>query len=517
MKRKSFFNIVCAAAAFLIFLSLPACGGGDGGGEAADSGEGTTGTGDFEIKYNELRLPYSKSDTLDPFKAESAMNRSIVPLLYDGLFSVNKKYEPVPLVAEKYTLDGTELTVTLSGGIVFSDGVYISSDDVAYSFDCAKKSAAYGGRLKNFEKSVRINSGTIIFKLYKKDKYAASCLDFPIVKQGTVQENYKTLSKVKPPTGSGRYVFTDGSSPSLAVNNSRMGSFWPVISNMRLVSVSDSAALFYSLEIGNISFAFDDLSGGRYKRANAESAEYKMNNMVYLGFNAENASLGSPTVRRAIEQAIDRLDIVETGFQGHASQAFSPFNPEWFAAADGDFTFKGDVKNSIKALEAAGFDKINTYGIRNDGSKSLTFKMIVNKENDFKLAAAKLIAASLSKADIHVSVSALSPKDFVEAYDALDFDMYLGEVSLTANMSLAPFFTGSLSSGIYSKSAEEAYFSFASGETTISEYAAAFRKESPFIPLCFRKGVVASSRNLIGATGAWAGDIYGNIEEWRFE
>jgi peptide/nickel transport system substrate-binding protein len=515
MKRKRITRLICAlVAVFICLSSFSACGG---------SGDDTTETetavdpGAVEINYNELKLPYSKADTLDPFKAKSAMNRQIAALMYDGLFSVDKKYEPVPQIAEKYTLDGTELTVTLSKGIVFTDGAYITSDDVAYSFERAKKSDAYGGRLSNFEKVIRADGETLVFTLYKNDVYAASCLDFPVVKYGTVQTEYKTLPEIKPPVGSGRYVFTDGPVPTLTVNNSRLGSFWPVISSIHLVNVSDSSALFYSLEIGNISFAFDDLSGGKYTRANADSAEYNMNKMVYLGFNAENASLGSPTVRRAIELAIDRLEIIETGFQGHATVSYSPFNPDWYASSDKDFTFNYGVKNAIALLEAAGYDKINTYKIRNDGSKSLTFKLIVNKDNEFKLVTAKLIAGCLAKLNIHVSISALSPEDFLQAYDALDFDMYIGEVNMTPNMSILPFFKGSLSKGVYSDAAEEAYRSFAAGELSITDYADAFREETPFMPLCFRKGVVAGMRKLVGATEAWAGDIYGNIEEWSFE
>ncbi len=516
MKRLSFLRLISTAAVALVCLSVLSACSGNNDGETTQPDEAATGSGVFEIEYNELRLPFSKADTLDPFKAESMMNRQLTALLYDGLFRADKRYEAVPEIADRYTLDGTSLTVSLSSGIVFTDGAYITSDDVAYSFKCAKDSDAYAVRLENFDKVARADSDTLVFTLETNDKYAASCLDFPIVKQGTVQDDYEALADVKPPVGSGRYVFVDGASPMLAVNNSRLGSFWPGISSIRLVNVSDSSALFYSLEIGNICFAFDDLSTGKYTRANADSTEYLMNNMVFLGFNAENASLGSPAVRRAIELAIDRTDIVETAFQGHAQAAYSPFNPDWYVA-DGDFTFKSSLEKAKVVLEDAGYDQINTYDIRNDGSKSLTFGMIVNKDNAFKLQTAKLIAGTLAKLNIHVSVAALSPEDYYAAYDALEFDLYIGEVNLTENMSIMPFFDGALSKGVYSDAAEDAYKSFAAGDLTAAKYANAFREETPFVPICFRKGIVACTRRLTGAIDAWAGDIFGNIENWQFE
>lgn len=46
-----------------------------------------------------LKLPYSKGDKLNPFTATSMLNQQLMPLIYDGLFALDKNYNPQPLLA----------------------------------------------------------------------------------------------------------------------------------------------------------------------------------------------------------------------------------------------------------------------------------------------------------------------------------------------------------------------------------------------------------------------------------
>ncbi|MCL2508883.1 MAG: ABC transporter substrate-binding protein [Oscillospiraceae bacterium] len=497
-----------------VALSLPACG------DPSDGEENTTvlaSPNSLSIKYNEMKMAYDKWDTLDPFKATSAMNRNLIPLMYDSLFSLSSTYEAVPQIARSWSMSGTSVTVTLNDGIVFSDGKTLTADDAAYSFDCAKKAKGYRGRLENFSSVTVTGSRTLVFTLKAFDPCAVSCLNFPVVKQYSVQTEYDDVADVKPPVGSGRYVLRDDL--TLSANQSRFGSFWPQITTIRLVCQDDSSALLYSLEIGNVSFAFDDMSGGSYKRISANSAEYLMNNLVFLGMNQENPSLRDAAVRQAVMRAIDRQGVIDNSYQSHAVVAWTPFNPRWHAASQYDFQIKYDAGKAKALLEQEGFDKINSYNIRNDGLRSLTFRLIVNTQNHFKCVAARNIANGLAKLNIHVQVVQLEPEEFFEAHGAGDYDFYIGEVNLTPNMSLSPFFDygGAAARGIYSRKAADTYYDFLDGESKLTEFVTAFNEDCPFIPLCFRKGVAASVRNLNGATGSWYGDIYRDIEDWAFE
>ena len=111
-----------------------------------------------------LRLAYSKADTLDPFTASMSANIQLLGLIYDGLYKLDKTYQPIPVIAKSSIVSGTTVNVTLND-ISFSDGTALTSSDVLYSFNKAKESPYYAERLRNFM------SATTWTPIFLKNKY----------------------------------------------------------------------------------------------------------------------------------------------------------------------------------------------------------------------------------------------------------------------------------------------------------------------------------------------------------
>ena len=490
-----------------------------------------------QIRYNDLRLPYSRADSLDPFRAKSSLNRQLTTLLYDSLFTLGDSFEAKPLIASEYTTDSFSVLVTLNSDVRFTDGSVLSAQDVIYSFDLAKASDAYKARLRGVESAEIRGDNAVLFVLSAVDPYAVACLTFPIVKTGTSfadrkkqqaetttedgVDAAKTTEQVVP-VGSGRYVLSYEAGepdPVLTAFNERYKGFYPAMTVIHLVNVTDSSALFYSLEIGNLSFAFDDLSSGKYTRVNATISEYPMNSFVFLGMNQDDAGLANPQVRQAILASVDLENVLNVAFQGHAAVTHTPFNPMWTEANAYETVHAADKRQDAAAiLKEAGFDKVNTYGILNNGRISLALDLIVSEGNEFKRMAAQQIAKNLSLLKIKVNITALPPEQFRNAVELGKFDLYIGEVNLSPNMNLSPFFGGSgaLAHGIWSKTASDAYGQFLSGEINLDAFMEAFRLDVPFVPLCYRKGIAASVKELQGTQNANYADLYADIEDWHF-
>ena len=392
---------LAALLALALLASLAGCGG-SGGEDNASTTELTTEPDAARIRYNDLRLPYSRADSLDPFLAKSTLNRQLTPLLYDSLFTTDENFEPKPLIAREYTTDGLAIRVAVNADVRFTDGSPVTTSDILYSFNLAKESDVFKARLKNFGDATASGSEMLLFTLESPDPFAVACLDFPIVKIGTSAEDRKQAAREAAtetdavetakttdqviPTGSGRYILQyleNENDPVLTAFNDRFKGFFPSMATIHLVNMTDATALFYSLEIGNISFAFDDLSVGRYTRVNASISEYPMNNIVYVGMNQDDSALALPGVRRALTAAIDRQDVLNIAFQGHATVTHTPFNPIWTQAAAWETAHGAQQTDAMAILEEEGFDKINSYGVRNNGRVSLQFNMLVNEDNDF--------------------------------------------------------------------------------------------------------------------------------------
>lgn len=456
-----------------------------------------------------LKLPYSKGDKLNPFTATSMLNQQLMTLIYDGLFALDKNYNPQPLLASNYSQSGKTLTVSLASSAKFSDGSGVSASDVVASFESARKSPAYKTQLANFS-SAKTSGNSVVFSLTDDDPYAVNCLTFAVTKGGSTEDGA---------AGRGRYTYTAENGVGYLKASNARGNFSPKKTSITLYDVKDLSMLKYTLAIGNISFAFDDLRSGSYTRYSASVADILMNNLVYLAFNKSSSALSSEKVRRAVSLAIDRAKLADESFQGHAKAAYTPFNPEWSVISGKDYTVSTDLEAAGKLLDEAGYTSTNDAVRADSSKKQLSLKIVVNKDNGFKFAAAQSIKEMLEKLKISVTVSALSEKDYRSAVASGKYDMYIGEVKLTENMSLSPLLKsgGSVAYGINtSGAASTAYTAFLSGSSDVNTFIEAFNADMPFVPLCYRSGLAIYTRTLKYGNANHINDVYSDIDSWDF-
>lgn len=445
-----------------------------------------------------LKLAYSKADMLDPYTATMTANIQILSLVYDGLYKLDKSYEPIPVIASGAITGNSSINVTL-GSAVFSDGSAITAQDVIYSFDRAKFSPTFSEKLKNFKGATAAASNMIIFNLETPDPYAVSCLTFPIVKNG---------SSGNLPVGSGRYIpEISGETTYLVVNKNKAG-FNPAIKTIMLVPVRDAASIETSLEIGNTGFYYNDLSSGVYSRINARTVDMGINNFVYLAFNSSSEVFSNPLLRRAVNLAINRKEIALTAFQGHARESYSPFNPDWYALASKDLVQTVDIQKALGLIEESQVD-----------ISEKEISVLVNKENNFKLETANFICDYLRQLGFSVKLKDYETQYYKEALELGSYDMYIGEVRLSPNMDLGSLLSGgSLSFGIDPESAScSRYTQLLAGGCELMDFINTFNEDLPFIPLCYRNAAVSYTNEMQGDFNCCDADVYYDIETWSFK
>ncbi len=76
--------------------------------------------------------------------------------------------------------------------------------------------------------------------------------------------------------------------------------------------------------------------------------------------------------------------------------------------------------------------------------------------------------------------------------------------------------TSPLNAGISaSEELKNAYTAYQNGSGTYAAFAKIFAKETPFIPLLFRSGIVAYNRNIQTQIVATPSDVFDNITDWK--
>ena len=495
LKKRS--RVLCGLAALLLLCT--ACTG---------TGEETPGTqvspgAQTEAAALTLTLPYYPNDALNPYFAASAYNRGLSDLFCEPLFRVQADYSAKPVLAASAENRGTSLFVTLGSGR-FPDGSAVTAADVVYSFTCAKASGWYASRLANLS-AASAESGGVTFTLASPDRYAQNLLTFPIVKSGTADAADSI------PAGTGPYVLAaDG---TLTANPARDGAAAAVT----LQAVQDEAHLTNALEIGNISYLFDDFADGTYTRPAGQAAFVTMNSLVYLGINGTGV-LQSAGVRTALYYAIDADSLAASAYRGCAESAALPFHPAFCRANGFASGHKADTALAADILSRLGFNRFDANGVRTNGTASLALTLLVNSENNFRTAAAYAIAAALNEAGFSVTVESVPRDEYLSRIAAGDFTLYLGEVKLGENLSLSPFFTasGAASRGIdQTLPVVAAYTAFCAGETDAAAFSEAFLDDMPFVPLCYRAGLAAYSARIQPDFSTAAYSLYGDITLWR--
>lgn len=449
------------------------------------------------VSDGKLRLAYSKAEQLDPFTASSAINLQILGLMYDGLYKLDKSYQPIAVAAKSAIVSGNTVNITLAETF-FSDGTAVTANDVAYSFKLAKSSPACAEKLKNFE-SVSISAANmLVFSLLKADPYALACLTFPIVKNGASGEA---------PIGSGRYVYQKNGEEIYLVVNSKRSGFDPVIKTISLVPIRDNGTVESSLEIGNTGFYYDDLSDGSYSRINAKTVDMGINNFVFLAFNAQSELFSNQLLRQAVNMAIDRNSIAATAFQGHARVCYSPFNPDWYALASKDLVVTRSEAKARELIAQSGVDI---------ASKEIS--LLVNKDNAFKYEAAAFIRDTLTSLGFKVVFKDYEKDYYTEAVELGSYDLYIGEVRLTPNMDLSPLFGGAVGYGIDPACPSAMrYTQLLEGSCELMDFINTFNEDVPFAPLCYRNGAASYTNSLKGELSGCDSDVFCDIETWSFK
>ena len=431
----------------------------------------------------EARIPYSREDGVNPYFAKSLMNSSVMPLMYDGLFYVDESYKPVPNLASDYEVVDNTLVVNLSSKR-FSDAGAVMADDVVYSFNKAKASPYYASELTNIITAYAKGSKTVVFELPFKNIYSAAALTFPIVKVNSA-EDIKSI-----PIGSGRYVYKETSDGGLLKQNIRNTSEEYDTESITLINMTTSTALLYGLVVNNYDATFDDLSSGKTQRINASAISVPLNNMVYLGINT-GGSLADPVLRKNLSIIIDRKELVNSGLEGNGHVAYFPANPSWYG-------LKGLKTANKKTEEAAKY--------ASDALKGKTLNILANADNPFKVKIAETLVKQLGSEDIAAAVISLPRDEYIAAASGRGYDLCVTEFMLTNDMNISPL--------ISDEALLNAYAEMMAGNMKYKDFINLFNENPPFIPIGFRQGILAYSRNINSEIKPLPQNPYANIFEW---
>ncbi len=471
-------------------------------------------TSNFTIAYCKPNAA-DPATTLNPFTCESTLNAAISDLIYDQLVVVNSSYEIENVIARDIEFTSSMvLSVNLRDGIVFSDGSELTGEDVKYSFEAAKADGSrFAAQLVHFVNCM-YTENSISFRLDEADPLAYMLLDFPIIKKDS-----DTGTNL--PIGSGRYYYYNDSETGTYLlrnpkwyNNS--GDYQ--IKRISLVSMPTIESIVHSVEIGTVSYFYTDLRDGYPNRLNAYYSPVNLNNLIYLGMDTSDTRIRDFQVRKAISDALNREEIITNAYAGRAYAATGPLTTAWAPAATAQSgSTLNNTELAVQELNDAGFMSLDESYVRHDANgHELSLFLMVNHDNPQLCAAADIIVKQLAAVGINLIKEEVSFNTFKERIAAAEYDLYLAEYSLLNNMDFSPLFTpnNGIYYGLEPAMTIGAWDSYCDGTATIADVIDAFESEYPFIPVCYRLGLVCYSRSIDAHMDVTESDFFYDLDLW---
>lgn len=461
-------------------------------------------------------LGYDPAASLHPLTGDSQVNQELTGLVYQGLYELDNQFTPHPVLAASAAPgeDGLSWSVTLKTDAVFSDGTPLTAHHAAASLNTARAGGPYAARLAGVTGVWAADDATLTIALAAPNGNLPALLDVPVVLE---QEEGA-------PLGTGYYQYeAAGERLYLQANPRHSGAAalpYPVIPLTAVSGADARIAAFDSGAVTAVTTRFSSPYALGYS-GSYETCDYPTTTLLYVGFRCAGGPCQSAAVRRAFARAVDRAGIVQTLLSGHADPACLPISPlhrEYAGEEAALLDF--DMEQAAALLAEAGYERNEEDGLLYRRREALAVTLLVNSDNEARQGAADVLAAALRELGVGVTVSTLPWESYAAALAAGQFDLYLGEVSLTGDFDPAPLLTGALNYGGYENwELSQALDGWRGARGDARTQAAAalwarFAQEAPVAPVCFQRGSLLVRWGMASNLQPTRGNPFYRMEEW---
>ena len=450
-----------------------------------------------------------------PITGGNRTNLSLGGLMYEGLFALDQQFEVSQVLCSGYTMseDGLTWTFTLRPGVTFSDGSPLTASEVVSSLESARASTLYSARFADIG-AITAGEGTVTVALTRANAALPALLDIPIVKEtGEV------------PLGTGPYVLSgSGSDLSLTANKSWWQGETLPLDTIPLRSIQEADDLIHAFDTREVTLVSTDLTATNALgfSGSFDTVDYPTSTMVYVGFNTASGPCRSAGVRQALVRAFDRESVSTALFSRHAQPAALPVHP---GAAlyheDQAAALSYSPQAAAESLTAAGWTDTGSGWV--SGRQTLSLELVVSAENQDRVAAAQHLVNGLNDLGIRATLTKLDWEAYLSALQRGDFDLYLGEVRLTADFDLTPLITagGALNYGGYSDSRVAQLLQTCrasagqSRDLAARQLYARLAEEPPFAVLCFKNWSMLTQWNAVSNMTPTQQNLFYGFAYWE--
>jgi peptide/nickel transport system substrate-binding protein len=394
--------------------------------------------------------------TFDAHHSTALTAQTIAWHIYEGLFTVDKNFNAVPMLAEGYSYDEASKTyvIRLRSGIKFHDGSDLDADDVLASLDRWSRKSNYGRLLAGNIKEIRKKDAlTVEIELKQPSPIVQTMLSFPnqqaAIYPKEIIDKYKD-AEVREHIGTGPYrlaehlpdrhiklVRYDGYKPLPGPPDGMAGARVAYASELLFIPTPEVSVRLDGVQTGLFDIA-EQVSSDMYDTVTMSADLKPVITKPYQWsmpvFNKKAAPFNNVKARQAFVVALKMQPILEAAF---ASKDFYRLDPsilfkeqgQWWTTAGSDpYYDKGDVERAKTLLAESGY-------------RGEPIRWLTTKEYDFMYKNALVAADQLKKVGFNIDLQVVDWATIVQKRGQPDaWEIFSGGTTFTPDPGIWPIF-----------------------------------------------------------------------------
>ena len=362
--------------------------------------------------------------------AGDSASSAIAGKIFNTLLTYDENLNLTGEIAQHWELSSDKKTITfhLNSKMRWADSMPLTCKDVEYTWKVVtnpETRTPYGSDYQLVKKAECKDDQTFVISY--EEPYAPALDTWATLhilpKHLLKNEDINNTFFSRNPTGSSYYSLKEwvpGQFLQLETNeNSIMGK--PFIKKMTSRIIPDLSSQFMELSAENLDFM--SINPIQYKRIFPERRDLNINYQLnkelgngytYFGFNLQKKPFDNINIRKAIDLAINKQEIIDGVLLGLGFEITSPYKPE-------TFWYNNNINktdfNPVKAkelIESEGY-KLNKDNIYSKNGELLKFEILTNQNKQREMTAV-LIQRRLKEIGIDVSIRVLEWASFINQY-----------------------------------------------------------------------------------------------------
>ena len=359
--------------------------------------------------------------------------------IFNKLLKYDKNLDIEGELAESWQVSPDQKTITfkLRPNLKWADGKPLTSADVLFTWKLVideKTRSPYASDYQLVKKAVAADPLT--FSVTYENAYAPALDSWSglqiMPKHLLENQDIHTTAFARKPVGSHYYKLDSWAhGENLKLSRSATSVLGQAkIDKLVTRIIPDSSSQFLELMAGNIdSMGLDPIKYSRVIPARPELKQklalYKElgNSYTYMGFNLKHKPFDDARVRKAINYAIDKQEIIDGVYLGLGINIASPYKPGTRWSNPDLKPYAYDVAKAKALLLEAGFADLDGDGIIERDGKPFSFEIITN-QNKEREKTSVLIQRRLKDVGIDVKIRAIEWASFISRFIKTgDFDV----------------------------------------------------------------------------------------------